>query len=224
MTIKTQIYLNTPTDAMMACQAGANFIGIVCDGASLMPQSLSYPDAQALFNAVPEGRMRVSLTISPQPEQILDMIRNIQPDVIHLAATNPLSVDQILTIRLAAPKVKIMQTIAVNLGNPFQFARSYQPVSDYFLLDTADPNDAAIGATGIPHDWNLSANIVKAANIPVFLAGGLTPENVKEAIRIVRPWGVDSYSQTNIEDKPHRKDPDKVNTFILNAQGTLHAN
>ena len=68
-------------------------------------------------------------------------------------------------------------------------AREYQPVCDYYLLDTNDPNAVDVGATGLTHDWNISARMVQEAHIPVILAGGLSVDNVAEAVKFVKPWG-----------------------------------
>jgi phosphoribosylanthranilate isomerase len=219
MYVKTQIYLNHPDDAEMACNAGADLIGLVCDGFKLMPVSLSYEDARLVFSRVPQNIMRVSLTIAREVEQVLTMINNIKPDVVHLAATNPMAVDDVLRIRQIAPNVKIMQTIIMNFGDPIKQAQAYQPVSDYFLLDTCNPNAKDIGATGETHDWNLSAALVRSVQTPVILAGGLAPENVGEAIDIVKPWGVDTYSQTNVDRAYGRKDQQRVREFIEIAHG-----
>ena len=66
-----------------------------------------------------------------------------------------------------------------------------------------------------------SARLVRETNIPVILAGGLSADNVADAVRLVQPWGVDSYSHTNLPGKPVRKDPDKVRRFTANAKAAL---
>jgi phosphoribosylanthranilate isomerase len=77
-----------------------------------------------------------------------------------------------------------------------------------FIVDTF--SDTAYGGTGHTTDWSLAAEVAKAA--PMLLAGGLTPENVQEAIRQVRPYGVDVSS--GVERSPGQKDPDKIRGFI----------
>jgi phosphoribosylanthranilate isomerase len=101
-------------------------------------------------------------------------------------------------------------------------ALAYQDVSDYLILDTQAPAIAGIGASGQTHDWPISRRIVERVRIPVILAGGLSPENVAQAIRAVRPWGVDSLTHTN---RPvaggFRKDIERVRQFVAAAQGAL---
>ncbi len=77
-------------------------------------------------------------------------------------------------------------------------ARSLERHVDAIILDTYDPETGRGGATGKTHDWDLSRAIVEAVAAPVILAGGLTPANVAEAVRRVRPWGVDVH--TGVEE------------------------
>lgn len=86
------------------------------------------------------------------------------------------------------------------------------PWVDAFIMDTLDPVTGATGATGKTHDWELSSMLVKHCNRPVILAGGLNPDNVKDAIMKVRPAGVDSH--TGVEDESGRKCREKVMKFI----------
>ena len=91
-------------------------------------------------------------------------------------------------------------------------ALAYQDVADYLILDTQATDIAGIGASGKTHDWTVSRQIVRQVRIPVILAGGLSPENVAQAIRAVRPWGVDSLSHTNrsLPGGRFRKDIERV--------------
>jgi len=93
------------------------------------------------------------------------------------------------------------------------------PLVDAFITDTFDPATGASGATGRTHDWNISRRLVEISRRPVLLAGGLAPDNVAEAIRRVRPAGVDSH--TGVEDSAGRKDRDKVSRFVAEARRAL---
>lgn len=86
---------------------------------------------------------------------------------------------------------------------------------DRFLLDSYD--EKTVGGTGKVCDWNLAKTLVRAVEKPILLAGGLTPENVAEAIAEVAPWGVDVSS--GVEKELRVKDLDKVKAFIENARG-----
>ena len=88
--------------------------------------------------------------------------------------------------------------------------KAYQETTWRILLDTPTP---AWGGTGVTHDWSLARNV--ATELPIMLAGGLTPENVTEAISQVHPWGIDVSSgvETN-----KQKDVTKIRTFIENVR------
>jgi phosphoribosylanthranilate isomerase len=109
-------------------------------------------------------------------------------------------------------------------------AARLEPVSDYFLTDTvitdesgaADDNQPVIGfvgITGLVCDWSVAAQLVARSRIPVILAGGISPENVAEGIRRVRPFGVDSCTCTNAVDEHgspirFKKDPMRVKALV----------
>ena len=97
--------------------------------------------------------------------------------------------------------------------------RAFSPLVDAFITDTFDPATGASGATGQTHDWNVSRRLVELSPRPVILAGGLTPENVAEAVRFVRPAGVDSH--TGVEDTSGRKSREKVARFVAEARRGL---
>ncbi len=93
---------------------------------------------------------------------------------------------------------------------------------DAFITDTFDPATGASGATGKTHDWAISRRLVELSPRPVMLAGGLTPENAAEAIRRVRPAGVDSH--TGVEDAGGRKNRERVARFVAEARRALGEN
>jgi phosphoribosylanthranilate isomerase len=93
--------------------------------------------------------------------------------------------------------------------------RQFAPVSDLILLDTKVIDMPGVGATGKTHDWDISRRVVEAVSLPVILAGGLDASNVVAAATIVKPWGVDSNTRTNLAGDPVAKDMQKVREFVL---------
>ena len=93
-------------------------------------------------------------------------------------------------------------------------------MSDILFLDSNDPSVSGIGIAGFTHDWNISRAIVEAVSIPCILAGGLTPENVADAVRAVRPWGVDSNTHTCVPGS-WNKDLDRMRRFSQQAKSAL---
>ena len=80
-----------------------------------------------------------------------------------------------------------------------------------------------MGAGGETHDWSMSRTIVERSRIPVILAGGLTADNVAEAIAAVRPWGVDSFTHTDLPGRRGQKDLARVRAFVAAALGGFAA-
>lgn len=140
------------------------------------------------------------------------------------------------------PQIRIMRSLSVPRAgvaqpdeipeNILRFAALFAPTSDYFLMDTLIGNPGGqlrqpvagyVGITGEVCDWNIAKAIVKASPIPVILAGGISDENVCEAIITVKPAGVDSCTRTNAVDKQGRpirfkKDMKKVRRLVEEAR------
>jgi phosphoribosylanthranilate isomerase len=120
-----------------------------------------------------------------------------------------MSQQAIASIREMLTPCELMLTVPVRDQQSFPLAKRLEGFADYLLLDTAHPTTGVVGATGLVHDWDLSARIVAASPVPIILAGGLGPENVVDAIRRVRPSGVDSETCTSRDDDRRRKDPQR---------------
>jgi phosphoribosylanthranilate isomerase len=116
-------------------------------------------------------------------------------------------------IRSIDRRLKIIQVVHVEDEAAIEIARSYGETADALLLDSGRPGAAVaeLGGTGRAHDWAVSRRIVEAVERPVFLAGGLNPANVTEAIRQVRPFGVDVCSSL----RPHGPlEPERLQAFM----------
>jgi phosphoribosylanthranilate isomerase len=156
-------------------------------------------------------------------EEIIDMVTTVRPDILHLSGDiDPFPPEQVALLRQRVPGLKIMQAIPVANESAIDYVKKYEPVSDYYLLDTKAAGTTDIGATGLTHDWQLDRKVIEATRLPCIIAGGLKAENVAEAIKVARPWGVDSYSHTNLEHPtgPGIKDPVKVRQFIEAVRAT----
>jgi phosphoribosylanthranilate isomerase len=126
----------------------------------------------------------------------------------------------VLELKRLLPGMPVMRSVPVVGAASIDIARTYEGVADFLLLDSYRANDRQIGALGVTHDWSISRRIVETVRTPVILAGGLGPDNVAEAIRAVRPAGVDSKTRTDKGDT-HTKDLDKVRLFHAAAKAAL---
>lgn len=141
--------------------------------------------------SVPPPVATFLLTSETGPEAIVDHVRRCGTNTVQLVdAIDPRDYG---ALRKALPRVKIVQVIHVTGPESIDEAKERAPLVDALLLDSGRPGAAVreLGGTGRVHDWSLSRRIVAASPRPVFLAGGLRPENAAEAWRAVKPFGLD---------------------------------
>lgn len=178
-------------EAKLALAHGANAIGLV----SAMPSGPGpIPDADiALIARAVGGRARTFLLTSrTEPADIAAQVRAAGTDTVQLV--DELADGALKELRGLLPGVALVPVIHVRDATALAQARAWAPHADALLLDSGNPQAAIreLGGTGRTHDWAISAALVRAvAPCPVFLAGGLRAENVAEAVRTVRPAGVD---------------------------------
>jgi phosphoribosylanthranilate isomerase len=117
------------------------------------------------------------------------------------------------------PRTKLVQVIHVRSDADVREALAIAPLVDELLLDSGNPNAAVreLGGTGRTHDWRLSRQIVEQAGKPVWLAGGLRAENVREAIAAVQPHGLDICSGVRVQGA---LDPVRLAAFVSGARPT----
>ncbi|HET9957921.1 MAG TPA: phosphoribosylanthranilate isomerase [Polyangiaceae bacterium] len=198
------------TEARIAIQAGASAIGLMPrmpDG----PGVLSEAEVREIAEATPPGVTSVLLTTQLDVDQIVTQQRGSMTHTLQLCA--PLTPDARLRLRRELPGVRLLQVVHIEGEESVAQALDVQRTADALLLDTQIKRDrfVQLGGTGLTHDWAISERIVKQANIPVFLAGGLRATNVAEAIRRVRPFGVDVCTGIRA---PHGLDPEKLEAFV----------
>lgn len=217
-----QIYtVQSPEEGIALAALGVDHIGITPSDHGL-PGELSNKYAADIFTAIGNRAVKVALTVDSDLGKIVEMVQTVRPDILHLCGDLKLvTPEKVVELRGLLPGMKIMQAIPVMDASALQIARDFETVSDYFILDSYSEQIGGIGAAGFTHDWSISKAIVQQAQIPVILAGGLSPENVAEAIQQVRPWGVDSLTKTNemLGEGKFRKDLERVRMFVDMAKG-----
>ncbi len=214
----TQIYeVQSPEAAAAISCLGVDHIGVLV-GWGDFPRELALSQATAVAAAIAPGSKFSALFLGADISLIERMAKALAPSILHLgAAPEKLPVEAMAKLKAALPGITIMRSIPVTGEESIVLAKSYDGVADFLLLDSHRAGDAQIGALGITHDWSISARIVEAVKIPVILAGGLGPNNVAEAIRAVRPAGVDSKTKTDIPGS-HAKDIEAVRRFHVTAK------
>lgn len=217
--MKIQFYsLTTVENAVETVDAGADLIGLVVKGGIYVPEEISVAQARDIFAAIDGRALGIALSLSTDPDTICSMAEEVQPHAIHLAARN-LTIEELAQVRERLQGIRIMAAIPVSGPTAVDVARERSAYADYLLLDSvADSESTITGVTGMTHDWSISRQIVEAVSIPVILAGGLSADNVADAIEAVRPWGVDSYTHTNHPGDRMNKDLTQVRAFVSNAR------
>jgi len=222
VSVKVQIYtVQTPAEALALVDAGVDHLGITPFSGQGLPGEVDIVTARAIIEAIGGSATRIALTVTDDLAAITAMVQAVRPDVLHLCGVaGSLSPQAVASLKKRIPGVAVMQAIAVAGTEAIQEAVAYQSVADYIILDTQAPDIPGIGASGTTHDWSISRAIVQQLSIPVILAGGLSPENVAEAIGAVAPWGVDSLSHTNLQLPAGRfcKDLERVRQFVAKAR------
>jgi len=221
--MKIQIYaLTSVADAIDTVRAGADLIGVVTDNDGLVVEDRTSAQAREIFAAVESRALTIALSLGTDVERIARMLDFTRPQILHLAARD-LPVPVVERIRARIGAVRLMLAVLIDGPGAIEVARERAKIADYLILDSGATNNPITGATGRPHDWNISARIVAESPVPVVLAGGLSPDNVAEAIGVVRPWAVDSFTRTDREGQRGIKDPARVRAFVRNARAAALA-
>jgi phosphoribosylanthranilate isomerase len=197
-------------EARAAIAAGADAVGLV----SRMPSGPGMIAEELITEITAAVRGAAStflLTSLQDPRQIIAQHRRCATTTLQLVDELPDGAHA--HIRQALPDVSLVQVIHVVDEASLPQAVSVAPHVDALLLDSGNPSLRVkeLGGTGRTHDWDLSAQIVAMVGVPVFLAGGLNPGNVAEAIARVRPFGVDLCSGVRTDG---RLDPAKLARFV----------
>jgi phosphoribosylanthranilate isomerase len=218
--VLTQIYeISSPDEARAISEIGIDHIGVLV-GDGEFPRELPLARAQEIAAAIAAPAKFSALFLTARTASIIEWARILKPAIVHLgAAPELLGPAEVAMIKAALPGCLIMRSVPVCGEESVQIARSYEDIADFLLLDSHRPSDKQIGAVGVPHDWTISQRIVEVVSTPVILAGGLGPDNVTQAISVVRPAGVDSKTKTDSEGS-HTKDLELVRRFHEAASRT----
>lgn len=187
-------------EASLAIAYGASALGLV----GKMPSGPGVIEdvlIKTIARKIPPGISSFLLTSETKAETIL--AHHYQTNTNTLQLVDYLEPDQYLELHQQIPSVKLVQVIHVLSEEDIERAQQYAPYVDAILLDSGNPNlqVKVLGGTGKIHNWQISRKIVEGVDKPVFLAGGLHADNVKQAIEAVQPYGVDICSGVRTNGK-----------------------
>ncbi|GHD92860.1 phosphoribosylanthranilate isomerase [Streptomyces naganishii] len=203
-------------EADMIVEEGADWLGF----ALRLParnEDISEADAAAIIKALQPRNKGVIITYLTDADEIRAFCADMGVDAIQLHGD--IAPAELRRLRAIAPDLFLLKSLVVKADNFDELRRTVDGAAEYvdtFITDTFNPATGAKGATGLVHDWDISAELVRISPRPLMLAGGLNPHNVAEAIEKVRPAAVDAH--TGLEDASGRKDRLKVRTFVAEAR------
>ena len=201
--------LTREIDVEAAVQAGADLVGFVFFPPS--PRSITVLRAAELTRLVPKGVTKVALSVDAEDDLLMDIVENAGIDMMQFHGSEPLGRVVEAQKRFGLP---VMKALAIGGAQDVIQSRTYETVTDFLMFDAKPPKDAMRpGGNAKAFDWELIAH--ETWSKPWFLAGGLSPENVAEAIRTTGAFGVDVSS--GVEDAPGIKNFDKIHKFISAA-------
>jgi phosphoribosylanthranilate isomerase len=243
-----QVYeIQTPLEAEGLIELDVDHIGSVI----LSEEQWMLPRLKDTVQVIKSTTAKSSLIpLFNNPDSVLRTLEYYQPDIVHFCEAlageggfwdfvdNLIGLQQ--DVKKHFPQIKIMRSIPIAPSGAddkiptLEYARRFEPVSDFFLTDTLlvkpagipdgrQPVQGFVGITGKTCNWETAARLVDASGIPVILAGGISPQNVIDGILRVKPAGIDSCTWTNAQDKSggpirFKKDLGKVRQLVAHVR------
>ena len=204
--------LSTPETLDAALQAGADMVGFVFFPAS--PRHISLETARELGRQAKGRAIKVALTVDADDTTLANIVETLRPDILQLHGKE--SVARLRDIKQAFG-VPLMKVLAVETPADLAPLAGFAAVADRILFDARAPKGATRpGGLGAVFDWHVLENL--DLKLPFMVSGGLTADNVAEAVRVTRAGGVDVSS--GVERAPGIKDPEMIRAFIRAARAS----
>lgn len=203
-------------EADMIIGEGADWIGF----ALRLPSGkddIAEQDAAAIIKGLRAPHAGVLISYLTDAEEVSAFCTEL--GVVAVQLHGDVATGQLARLKELRPELFVLKSLVVKEDNADELLKlvdETHPYVDMYITDTFDPRTGAKGATGLTHDWGVSAELVRRSPKPLMMAGGLNPENVGDAIRTVRPAAVDAH--TGLEGPGGRKDRAKVAKFVAEAR------
>lgn len=203
-------------EAEMLLSCGIRYLGFPLR-LPVNQEDLSETEAAAIIQGLAPSAFGVLITYLNKAVEIADFCDALGVRVVQLHGD--IEIDQLQKLKQLRPGLTVIKSLVVGLHSEETLESTVAVLSanvDAYITDTFDPETGASGATGKAHDWSISRRLVELSERPVILAGGLTPDNVRQAIIEVRPAGVDVH--TGVEEASGRKNRQKTLRFVAEAE------
>jgi len=208
--------ISDTSEASLLMECGVRYLGFPLR-LPVNKEDLSEAAAAEIIRAIQPPCFGVAITYQSTADDIVEFMDFLGASVVQLHGD--IDTDELAKLKRSRPRLTVIKSLVIG-RQPYQdlvdTLQRLSPFVDAYITDTFDPATGASGATGKIHDWRISRRLVELATRPVILAGGLTPDNVRESLEFVAPAGVDVH--TGVEDAAGHKDPAKVRRFVAEAR------
>lgn len=203
--------ITNTADAQLVVDSGADLLGMIVDVPVETPRKIRIDEAEEIAKEIGDAVDIVVVLCPRSVEEVKKVVRMIEPFGVQLHGFESNAL--LKSLREELPDVNVIKTVHVAENGTLHGVMPEEDSVDFILLDTFSGRS---GGTGKTHRWDISREIVERSTVPVILSGGLTPENVAEAIKAVNPYGVDVAS--GVESSGGRKSKGKVSQFVRNVK------
>lgn len=199
-------------DALFCVQCGVDIIGLLVGQKHASDDFISKEQAREIKLCLPRKVKTTLITHLENADTIIEIAKFVGVDYIQLHSY--IDESEVEKIHMALPHVKLLRLVHINDGKVLNDISKFRFV-DFYFTDSINTKTNQFGGTGLLHDWKVDKHLVEMLDKPVFIAGGLNPNNVAKAIKFCRPYGVDVNSGCRAADGG--RDSQKVADFVKNA-------
>lgn len=213
--VKVKICANKNiNDAKMCLQAKADIIGVLVGQKHHSNDFIDKEQALKIRKYIAKKAKVALVTHLKNADEIIELTKFIGNEIIQLHSD--ILESEVKKIVAALKDIELVRLI--HIAKDGKVITDYKKIiyANYYLLDSFNLSTNQVGGTGLTHDWNKSKEIIKLLDKPTFLAGGLNPLNVADAIKITNAYGVDVNS--GVKNDLLEKDFEKVKKFVYNAK------
>lgn len=197
-------------DALLAARAGANAVGFVF---AKSVRRVTPAQVRLITPHLPAEIEKIGVFVDASLNELIAAVQDCGLTGVQLYSGCESDAAPRLHERFSSLRILKVVHFQQGLDVELRIARADRAI-DAVLVDSRTAK--LLGGTGVPFDWKAAQGKVDGSKLRIIVAGGLNPENVGEAIKVLKPWGVDVAS--GVETSPGKKDPDKVRIFIENAR------
>ncbi len=202
-------------EAEMLVNSGINYLGFPLR-LPVNKEDISEKDAAKIIKSLVAPNYGIIITYLSLADDIKKFCNELGCKIVQLHGA--IETSELIKLKNIFPELVIIKSLVTGKYSVTELKDIIDEQSNFvdaFITDTFNPTTGATGATGLTHDWEISRELVQYSSKPIILAGGLTPDNVYDAIVKVQPAGVDSH--TGVEDESGSKDISKVESFYNNS-------